>query len=40
MQEGIPLSIGLVIAAAIAGAAFIAGMVVFAVLSSGPVAAA
>lgn len=33
MQEGIPLSIGIIIAAAIAAAAFIAGMVVFAVLS-------
>ena len=34
MQEGIPLSIGIVIASAIIGAAFIAGMVVFAILST------
>ena len=34
MQEGIPLSMGIVIAAAIIGAAFIAGMVVFAILSA------
>ncbi len=34
MQEGIPLSIGIIIASAIAGAAFIAGMVVFAILSA------
>lgn len=34
MQEGIPLSIGIIIAAAILGATFIAGLVVFAVLSA------
>jgi hypothetical protein len=34
MQEGIPLSIGIVIAAAIIGAVFIAGMVVFAILTT------
>lgn len=39
MQEGIPLSIGIVIAAAIVGAAFIAGMVVFAILSAASAAA-
>ncbi len=34
MQEGIPLSIGIIIAAAVIGAAFIAGMVVFAILTT------
>ncbi len=34
MQEGIPLSLGIIIASAIVGAAFIAGMVVFAVLTT------
>ncbi len=31
-QEGIPLSIGIIVAAAVLGAAFIAGMVLLAVL--------
>ena len=34
-QDGIPLSIGLIIAAGILGAAFIAGMVLLAVLFAG-----
>ena len=33
-QDGIPLSIGIIIGAAILGATFIAGMVLFAVLSA------
>ncbi len=33
MQEGIPLSIAIIIAAAVVGATFIAGMVAFAVLT-------
>jgi hypothetical protein len=33
-QQGIPLSIGLIIAAAILGATFIAGMVLMAILSA------
>ncbi len=33
-QQGIPLSIGIIIAAAILGATFIAGMVLMAVLSA------
>jgi len=33
-QDGIPLSIGIIIAAAILGATFIAGMVLLAVIST------
>ena len=33
MQEGIPLSIGIIITAAVLGVAFIVGMVLFAILS-------
>ena len=32
-QDGIPLSLGIIIGAAILGATFIAGMVLFAILS-------
>jgi len=34
MQDGIPLSIGIIIVAALLGATFIAGVVVFSVLSA------
>jgi len=33
-QDGIPLSIGIIIAAAILGATFVAGMVLMAILSA------
>ncbi len=33
MEEGIPLSIGIIIAAAVLGVTFVAGMVLLAVLS-------
>ncbi len=33
-QDGIPLSIGIIIAAAVLGAAFVAGMVLMAILSA------
>ncbi len=35
MQEGVPLSLGIIIAASIIGATFVAGMILMAVLWAG-----